>query len=210
MKTIKNYIVLVICFTVAVFSFSSCLNDDNDSSSSSLTKQEAASYLNAMAGTYSKAKGSILSADIYKAYADSADCSWTITAADSSMTLDFPVCVLKNMVMTDSTLMKALAKAPNTTITAKIAPQKYYSNAYGFDFLPINGLHFTLNYGGADHKVDVVFATFYQYTVGSLYSVGAFQSSNSKMFFYGLVYTMNLDGQEVALRNMPLTFKGGK
>ncbi len=152
MKTIKFSTLLICC--LATISLASCLGDDDDNSSRTLTKEEIAQCLMAVKGNYSG--DMIYAARNEKNINDITDTlavRWSITN-DSTMTIaNFPTASLAANV-SDSTLRKALSAAPDQTITCRIgfirtSPVQYLIN-------PMTP-SYTINYDGNDHNIQIAF-----------------------------------------------------
>jgi hypothetical protein len=210
MKTLRKYFTIMLCLLATAFTMASCLNDDNDDTSSRPTEQQAQIYLSAMSGTYHSGKAIVVTSDENKEYADSADVSWTVTALDSMMYSQFPVKLLKNMIESDVQLQTALDSAETQDMNFKVIPESYSTDYYSFDCYPMKKLTFTLNYGNADHNIVVNFTNYEALDNSGYYSIGFYDPSSYKMLYYVLVYNISVDGTEIGIRNLPIKYYATK
>lgn len=194
MKKLKFISVMMCCLAAMTLTFTSC--DDDDDDNRGLTPQEQQTAFNAVRGSYS---GNMIYSAVNpknsKDVSDTVAVTWNI-ATDSTMTINnFPIARLGDNV-TDSTVRKAIqAQAPQTL------------NCY-IGFIRLNPITFlinpvsvtlNLNYGGADHKVQIPFY------VNSYYSYGAYQTATtgtnvkSSMTMQIIEAAIYIDGKQTSL-----------
>jgi len=183
MKKQKQFITLLLMLCMAMVSFTSC-NDDDDNNKA-LTAEEVQACFNTVKGSYNgklvyKNASTTNSSDV----TDTLDCSWSITT-DSTLTINnFPVKLLANNV-TDSTLKAAIQQLPAQSITCGT----YYVNTNPVEFL-VNPytLTYNLNYGGEAHKVQIAFY------IGNTFSFGAYTPANSTLTMQIIEGGIYIDG----------------
>lgn len=181
MKTLRNYLFLIVCCIFAATAFTACTGDSDDNSIDPTTYK---SYLNNISGNYigkmvfyKTPKNS--SSTTLEKYDSISYANWKMSA-DSTITFyNFPVSKVDSVInvsnsSSESTkqLFEALKNCPPTTLKAfyGIPSKSYISSTYIAFIVNPTTIELTLNYGGASHKVYLVF------TAG--YYMGMWLSSN--------------------------------
>lgn len=137
----------------AVASFTSC-NDDDDFKT--LTKEEKAQCYQTVRGNYS-GKLIYTTGDTKggKNVSDTLEVNWAITT-DSTLTIKQVPARVYAVYVSNAELKKALAEAPAQDLVCRT--NYVQQSPVGFYLNPVFPTY-TLNYGGADHKVQVAFYT---------------------------------------------------
>lgn len=146
---------------VAAFSFASCNDDD---SVRSLTKEEKAQCYQTIRGNYA---GKLVYANGEtkngKTVTDTLNVAWSLPT-DSTLTIkDVPASIFA-VYVTNAELKQALQSAPVKDLTCKLG--FYQTSPVAFYLNPVTATY-TLNYGGKDHKVQVVFYVNYSQSFGA-------------------------------------------
>ncbi len=179
----KFKILSLLLAMLATVSFTSCVDDDDDSNSG-LTPAEIQQAYSQMQGSHAM---KIYIVDQQKsnsntvAYADSADVTLTVSN-DSMMTIrNFPVRMLAKSI-SDEKISKALETAENKTLSCytlyyRLSPVTFLIN-------PLN-LSTTVEYDGAQHEVTFGFLG------NNYYSYGAKYNNNIGMQLYAVGYKID-------------------
>ena len=182
----------------------SCINDDDDNEKIvPLTKEQVAQCYQMIKGNYTgHLVFSVKNAATSQNGVDSVATSWSVIN-DSTITIDkFPAKLIAD-VLTNANMKEALAKADPQTLTCYYG---FISNS-PIQFLvnPMT-LNYTLNYGGAEHKVSVAFY------VNSPYSFGAYDHQKTIMEMQLLVGAVYEDGKTTTYlrETTPLVFSSKK
>lgn len=198
MKILK-YLGVVFC-CVAALSLTACNDDDEQKS---LTKEDVANCFLTVKGNYS---GKLMyytgEKKNDKFVKDSVLSTWSIQS-DSVLTIDkFPSKALAAFV-SDSTVKKALEAAPAQDLKCRIgfvqtSPVAFIAN-------PITPT-FNLNYGGADHKVQVVFY------INNTASYGVYSAAGKAMTIQLIEGPLFIDGKQTSYQtqSVPLLMTGNK
>ena len=160
MKKTIQLMAIMLCI-VAGMSICSCLGSDDNNKVTTLqplTQEEKLAQLREMAGFYN---GWIYFINDTTSRTDSIPVSWTVTAPDSTITINnFPVQVLANGI-TDRGVRKVLFNSGTRELTGSIRPyvnEHNKENYYTFLLTPTNySLAFTTEHEGAQHQVQVNF-----------------------------------------------------
>lgn len=187
MKTRHLFSIMFGCLTVLCVT--SCLGDDdnNNNNPKTLTKAQIAQCYQAVAGSYT---GNLYcwerSADGLSQKADTLDGSWNIPTDSTLIITDFPAQVIAGNV-SNVAIREALAKAPNQTIKCQMifletSPIQFLVNPYNIEY--------TLEYGGSQHKVMVVFY------VNNTYSFGMLDADTKKLMVKIIPAALYVDEQK--------------
>lgn len=150
---------------VAAFSFASC--NDNDDSLKPLTKEEKALCYKTISGNYAGklvyATGETKNG---KTVTDTLNVTWNVPTDSTLIIKDVPASIFA-VYVTNAELKQALQGAAAQDLTCKTS--FYQTSPVAFFLNPVTTTY-TLNYGGKDHKVQVVFYTNYTHSFGAYYS----------------------------------------
>ena len=185
MKTSKHYLFVIVAILVAAFSFSSCINNDDDNTPATLDKDTQRSCQMMMSGThgsmvrmyYAKSNGYNTVAEKYDSLEHA---SWSVKS-DSTITLGaFPINKLDSALYVpanDNTTTGKQVKAIQEAISAISTPialravyfipynNSQYITGDGYQFLVIpNVIKQEVTYEGGQHTLYFVF---YEGTLGS-------------------------------------------
>lgn len=192
MKTTKFFSFLL-CLTT-VIGVTSCLNDDdNNNSSKQLSKAEIAQCYLTVGGDYA---GKLLylskTADGLSQKVDTIDGTWYIPTDSTLVITNFPAKVLAAAVSNNTALQEALAAAPARDVKCQMhfiqtSPVQFLVNPYA--------LEYNLNYGGADHKVQIPF--YYE----NLYSFGTFDAETRELMVQIIPAAVYVDEKQTNFLN---------
>lgn len=186
MKTIK-YLLLAVLGCMAAVNLSSCIddNDDNGSTYEPMNQEQVAAYMSKIVGAH-QGKMKVYFRKTGQENQDSAMVETSLTV-NNDYTIshhDFPVSLLSHFIIEDQDLCDALEAQEDVHLTSNIIGfWNLKNNQTGvtssfFYMLPKEGkLEFTLNYGGADHKVVVNFIE----TLYNFYSQGYLAGNKLRM-----------------------------
>lgn len=203
MKTTK-LIPFLLCL-VAAFSFTSCLDtDDDEGGFKLLEKADAESAFQNVRGSYD---GNLIyrnfNANDASDETDTTTVSWSITN-DSMLTIhDFPVRLLADHVSDDS-VKKAIMSQPASDVPCYVG----YYNLSPIRFL-INPFtkSFTAVYGGETHKIQMVFL------VNNFYSFGEYYQTDGELrlqIHEAAVYVDGVVGNNYLMTSNPFIMYGKK
>ncbi len=218
MEKLKKTLLLVMATTMAFFSMTSCLNDNDDNeSTTSLSPEETALYLRQMSGTaqgktimfyYAKsqqgldslAKDSVMNTSI------------SITAADSTARMNFPMKLIAHNIENNEKLKAALEEMDDQTLTARLLPYRTDQNdrLLGFYFLPQDGLSTEVVYAdGEKHKLKLSFSSNTIVDGYTFTCIGGYMPSTRALSFYAMPYYLTLDEKStITLKNSIMLFDG--
>ncbi|MCI6618159.1 MAG: DUF4840 domain-containing protein [Prevotella sp.] len=197
MKTITFKTLLFCCF--AALFFASCNNDDD----TSLTPEQRQAAFQMVKGQH---EGDMMYNDLTstdpKDQVDTLRMSWNIMTDSTMVIYQFPVSLIAESI-TDDALKAAIAK---------VEPRDLQCRTFFFNLDPVAfyispiTLEYNLNYGEADHKVQVVFY------VNHPVSQGSYRTSTKFMSMQIVVAAIYIDGkQSEVLKNMvPFVFATDK
>lgn len=133
------------CALVAAASLSSCLDDDDDNN-----RENALNAVALMSGTY---RGNMVAHNADE-YLDSTTVTWTVDTSGIHI-LDFPVASLAKGVTGDSVLQAELQKMGTATMTVAFSLSQIGKTE--IDFYTGPDMTFNVTYGGATHKMGILF-----------------------------------------------------
>lgn len=197
MKIRKFKLLSLLACAFAALSFTSCLSDDDGSSNSGLTAEQVQLC-------YQATKGSYYGKMVYKkdpaqssvSNNDTVSVSWSILT-DSTMTIhEVPSKAIASAI-SNKELQEAIAEQPDKDINCAIA---YYSLSNGtgasastqYVTWLVNPLAVTydnVSYGGATHKVQIVFY------INNTYSFGTCNTSTRKSQMQVIMGGVYVDGK---------------
>lgn len=198
----KKYILWVLCPTLLLLFMASCLGNDDNKSSATLSEQEAAHYLKAAEGNYigsafihyytrNRFNMDSIASDSVK-YVD-----LRISAADSCGIITMPARLLA-FTLSDGhdMLRKGLENGGYFTMKMKLAPYRITSDGtyYAFQFTPYEGLSFNVNYeDGSTHKVTMAYRYSTTFDSQLVNTTGIYGTQERALEFYLLPYTITVD-----------------
>lgn len=197
MKTIQFKTLLFCCF--AALFFASCNNDDD----TSLTPEQRAAAFQMVKGPH---EGNMMYNDLTstdpKDQVDTLRMTWNMQTDSTMVIYQFPASIIAESI-TDDALKAAISK---------VEPRDLQCRTFFFNLDPVAfyispiTLEYNLNYGEADHKVQVVFY------VNHPVSQGSYRTSTKFMSMQIVVAAIYIDGkQSEVLKNMvPFVFATDK
>jgi len=192
MKKTTLLSVLAVCF--AALSFTSCLNSDNDSSISSLSKEQQDNYQAAMAlGSYDGMKliYEKKNADDVKNQTDSVDTYCNVSIyKDSTLTIaNFPIAALAEHI-TNKDLSEAISQENPRNIKCKYVVLPTSTSTAAYFYACPEAITLNLAYGETTHKVQLIFS------FDSRYAGVCNLSGTRQMAFNFILYQINVDDKQ--------------
>ena len=218
MKKITKMMLLMICSTM-VLTMASCLNDDDDSTGTVLSPQEAAEFLRKMHGTaYGKTLILYYAKNASGGDSLAVDSVMTTTvavnASDSTARMTFPMNLIAHNIKDNQELKTALEKMGEQILTAKIIPYRVdnQDRMLGFYFIPEDGMTTQAKYSnGEEHRIELTFANGLNIDYHTYSCIGGYSPSSSLFSFYIIPYSIVLDGKTIIqLRSSLMMFDGEK
>lgn len=216
MTKFRKSLLMGVCLTLIATALTSCLDDDNEDNTMTLTTEQVYLVQTAISGQYS---GKMYFYDhpddvyIYANSLDSIDATWTLDAS-MNLSVEFPVSVLKyyDTFVDDSLTLRecgyemisATCTVPNTTYT-EWWNQQYYTGYFTF---PDN-----TTFTAEDGKSVILTHPQYMTAVNSygneVQVSPVWQYYNNAMSFYLLINQISVDGSEHSVNGV-FSFVGTK
>ena len=186
MKRIKFLSLFFIAISAMVLT--SCLNDDDDESYSSLTPAEIMQCFNLTKGSHTgkliyqrrASNGNFLTTN------DTIGGSWYIST-DSTMSFRNVYASALASAIADTTIMKAVAQQMPVNISAKIGYVNVTPTQWIINPSPVT--YDNVNYNGGTHKIELYFAT------NSTWSYGQASTKDNKQGIQLVIWGMYVDGK---------------